>query len=142
MIILGIDYGEKNTGIAITDKSQILAYPLTTIRTENYRELIKEIIKIVNDNSVDEIVIGFPKNMDGTIGEKAKKTQKLRADLQKEVAIPIELFDERLTTVIGYKKLHSGNVKKRKKKSVVDKTAATVILSDYLKYKENKIESK
>lgn len=141
MIILGIDYGTKNTGVAITDKSEILAYPLTTIKTDNYLKLIDEIIKISEEKKVEEIVIGYPKNMDGTCGDKAKLTEKLKADLEAKINLKIELFDERLTTVIGYNKLHESNIKKRKKKSVVDKTAATIILNDYLNYRKNKREN-
>ena len=104
-------------------------------------EAIANIEEIINDKEISLIVVGLPKNMNNTIGPQSMKVMSFVDLIKKRIDIDIVYEDERLTTVIGYNKLHESNIKKRKKKSVVDKTAATIILNDYINYRKNKREN-
>ena len=134
MRVLGIDYGDVRTGVAITDPLGITAQGLKTINNQNSdRILLKEIEEIVKEYQVEKIVVGMPLNLKGEKTVRAEKTEKFIHKLKcKFNKIPIEIVDERLTTVQAHKTMNFLDVDKRKKKNIVDTIAAVYILETYL----------
>lgn len=137
MKILAIDLGEKRTGIAICDKNETISYPLEIIIETDKNKLIEKIFKIVNENKADLILVGFAKNMDGSVGEKAKNCEKFAKDLKEKTKLPVALWDERQTTKLASRFLIESNTKKRKKKKVIDGVAATIILDSFIQFRKN-----
>lgn len=137
MKILAIDLGEKRTGIAICDKNETISYPLEVIIETDKNKLIEKIFQIVNENKADLILVGFAKNMDGSIGEKAKNCEKFAKDLKEKTKLPVALWDERQTTKLASRFLIESNTKKRKKKKVIDGVAATIILDSFIQFRKN-----
>ncbi len=140
MRILGIDYGDVRTGIAITDPLGITAQGLKTINNQNSdKVLLKEIEKIVNEYNVEKIVIGMPLNLKGEKTVRAEKTEKFIHKLKcKFGKMPIEKVDERLTTVQAHKTMNFLDVNKKNKKNIVDTIAAIYILETYMRKEEKK----
>ncbi len=140
MIILGIDYGDARTGVAITDPLGITAQGLKTINNQNSDKiLLKEIEEIVNEYNVSKIVIGMPLNLKGEKTVRAEKTEKFIHKLKcKFGKMPIEIVDERLTTVQAHKTMNFLDVNKRNKKNIVDTIAAVYILETYMRKEEKK----
>ena len=134
MRILGIDYGDVRTGIAITDSLGITAQGLETINNNNSdRVLLKRLEEIINEYKVERIAIGMPLNLKGEKTVRAEKTEKFIHKLKcKFNNIPIEVIDERLTTVQAHKTMNFLDVNKKKKKDIVDTIAAVYILETYL----------
>jgi len=140
MRYLGLDLGSKTLGIAISDITGIIASSYTTIRhNAEYKRLVSEVGKIAEEKQVDEIVLGFPKNMNNTLGEKAKLSYKFKKMLEDELNIKVHLVDERLTTKQATDLLIFNDTSRKKRKKVVDKMAATIILQSYLDMKERNI---
>ena len=138
MWYLGLDLGSKTLGIAISDKTGLIATSYKTIRhNEEYNKLIDDIKNIVEEENIESIVLGFPKNMNNTIGPKGELSLKFKEKLEKKISIPVFLEDERLTTKSATDVLISNNVSRKDRKKVVDSIAATIILQSYLD-KENK----
>ena len=137
MKILAIDLGEKRTGLAICEKDELIAFPLTVIFEENKKKLMEKIKDIACKNSVDMFVVGLPVNMDGSLGEKAKICEKFALMLKEETNQDVALWDERQTTILAQKYLINSGTKIKKKKKIIDKVAATIILEDFLNYKKN-----
>ncbi len=132
MIIMSVDYGDTRTGVAICDKKEILASPVTVI-TERYRpNLIKKLTEIINDRKPELIVVGLPKNMDGSCGERCEKCTELADELRAITGIEVDMWDERLTTVSAYRALNEADFHGRKTRQVIDAVAAVTILQDYL----------
>ncbi len=132
--ILSIDYGDVRVGLAITDSTKTIATGLDTLRIDGNQDiLILKLEKILSENDIEEIVIGYPKNMNGTISKKAIEIDKLIKKLEK-LNVPIKKWDERLTTVIAYGTMKQLGIKQKQKNTFADKLAATTILQDYLKY--------
>ena len=130
--ILGLDLGQKTIGVAISDPLGFTAQGLTTIRRSNKEKDIEDLRKICEDYKVETIVIGLPKNMNGTIGpsgELAMAFGKLIAD---ELKIEVKFWDERLTTVAAHKAMLEADLSRSKRKKIVDKVASTYILQGYL----------
>lgn len=140
MRILGIDYGDARTGVAITDPLGITAQGLKTINNQNSDKiLLKEIEEIVNEYNVSKIVIGMPLNLKGEKTVRAEKTEKFIHKLKcKFGKMPIEIVDERLTTVQAHKIMNFLDVNKRNKKNIVDTIAAVYILETYMRKEEKK----
>ena len=137
MRIMAVDFGDSRTGIAICDKGEILASPLTVITEYNFEKCAEKVAEIAKKENAEMIVVGLPKNMDGTSGERAEKCTKF-ADLVSEISgIPTEMWDERRTTVTAHNYLNETNVRGKKRKAVVDAVAATIILESYLEYRKN-----
>lgn len=137
MIIMSIDYGDTRTGVAICDKKEILASPVTVIN-ERYRpNLIKKINEIVSERKPELIVVGLPKNMDGTCGERCQKCTELAGEIHLSTGIEVDMWDERLTTVSAYRALNEADFHGRKTRSVIDAVAAVTILQDYLSRRKN-----
>lgn len=133
MRYLGLDLGSRTLGIAVSDKTGVIATSYKTIRhNEEYLKLIDEVKKIVDELEIDAIVLGFPKNMNNTIGPKGQLSLEFKDKLEQVLKIPIYLEDERLSTVSATNVLISGNVSRKKRKKVVDSVAATIILQNYL----------
>ena len=138
MIIMSVDYGDKRTGIAICDKLEMLASPVCVIAEWNQDSLAKKIIDIANEKKAEQIVVGLPKNMDGSMGFRSEACQALGALLQSLTEIPVVYWDERLTTVSAHRILSENNVRGKKRKNVVDAVAADIILQDYVDSRKNK----
>ena len=143
MRILGIDYGEARVGIAITDSLNITAQGLETIQRNNSDKIIlKRLDEIFEKYEVDTIVVGMPYNMNGTISERAKKTEefihKLKCKYNKK---KIEIIDERLTTVEAHKTMNFLDINKNKKKDIVDTISVVYILETYLNKSKNTLKN-
>lgn len=137
MRILSLDYGTKTTGVAVCDPLGLTAQGLEIIRrTDEYnlKPTINRIQELCVDYKVEKIVLGFPKNMNNTEGERCEMTLVFKKKLEKAIGLPVELWDERLTTVEAEHMLISADVSRAKRKQVIDKVAAVLILQNYLSY--------
>ncbi|MDD6659314.1 MAG: Holliday junction resolvase RuvX [Eubacteriales bacterium] len=132
MKIMSVDYGDARTGIAFCDKNEILATAFTTINESYAPKLVSKIKEIVDEQKPEMIVVGLPRNMDGSYGFRCDKCKQLGKLLQEEVGIPVEFEDERLTTVIAHDILSSNNIKSKKHKNNVDAVSAVVILQSFI----------
>ena len=139
MIILSVDYGDKRTGIAVCDKLEMLASPVCVITEWNREALAKKIIDIALEKKAEHIVVGLPKNMDGSKGFRADACEELGELLKSLTEIPVTFWDERLTTVSAHRILSDNNVRGKKRKNVVDAVAADIILQDFIDFRKNKI---
>lgn len=142
MRYLGIDLGSKTVGLAMSDLTGTIASTYKTIffKNEDYQSTISEIKQIVEDYDIKKIIIGLPKNMNNTLGERAMITTKYKELLEEELDIPVIMFDERLTSVISNSILIEGDMSRKKRKKKVDSVAAQVILQDYLNKEKNNHE--
>ena len=139
MKYLGLDLGSRTLGIAVSDNSGLIASSYQTIRhEEEYDRLLMEIKKLVEELKIEGIVLGFPKNMNNTIGPKGELSLSFKEKLENLLPIPVYLQDERLTTVSANQMLISGNVSRKARKKVVDSIAATIILQTFLDKERNK----
>ena len=140
MKIMGLDLGLKTLGVAISDSLEMFSngYPTIRFKYKDFNSAIDELLKVINDNNVEEIVLGLPKNMDGTLGEQAQITLEFKKMLEEKINIKIELLDERLTTKIGLSNMIYGNESKKTRHDEIDSAAAKVILQDYLDKKRRK----
>ena len=132
MKALGIDHGDKRIGIAVSDDLGMLAHPLEYILVEPYEVFLKRLKTIVAERQIEQIVVGMPRNMDGSYGPQALKVQDFMATLKKSVVVPIQSWDERLTSVSAMKNLREAGVNAKKAKAKVDASAAAVMLQAYL----------
>jgi putative Holliday junction resolvase len=133
MRILGIDYGDKKVGFAISDLLGITAQGLEFLRYKNTKELVDKIISLVEQHNIKKIVVGLPKNMDGTIGFRGEKTLEFVDSIKNKLpAIEIVLWDERLTTSLAKRVMIETGVKRKNKEMVEDKIAAVFILQSYM----------
>ena len=133
MRILAVDLGLKRTGVAVSDPREMLASPVGTIEEWDLARLAQRIAALAAEHGAEQLVVGHPRNMDGSRGESAKRAEDFAEDLKNLTGLPTELWDERMTTVsaIGY--LNQTDVRGKKRKQVVDTVAATIILEDYLR---------
>ena len=132
MRILALDHGTKRIGVAVSDEMKMIATPLEYILAEPFAAFLSQLKEIIREKEVDLIIIGMPRNMDGSYGPAALKVQEFVAVLKDALTIPIKTLDERLTTVQAQKFLIQGNVRRDKRKEKVDKTAAAILLQSYL----------
>ena len=140
MRYLGLDLGSRTLGVAIST-SGVYATLLEVIRhNEEYDKLVDKVNSIVEENNIDEIVLGLPKNMNNSIGEKGNLSIEFKEKLEKKTGKKVILEDERLTTVIATNSLINTNNSRKKRKKVVDSVAATIILQSYLDRKNKKEE--
>lgn len=130
--ILGLDYGNKRVGVAVSDQLGWTAQPLTTLKMEGHQELLKEIKSYLDQYDVEKIVVGMPYNMDGTRGKRAEITQAFINFLENNLKLPIIIQDERLTTIQAKNILLEADVSRAGRKKVIDKMAAALILQTYL----------
>ena len=133
MKIMGLDYGEARTGVALSDELGMMAHGLESIEHKgNDKKLLERICEIIKVNKVSKIVIGYPLNMNATKGPRVEKTDAFIKKLKKETGLPIEKIDERLTTVAAHKTMTLLGVSAEKKKKIVDTISAEYILQMYL----------
>ena len=134
MRYLGIDLGSKTIGLAMSDTTLTIASTYKTIffKNEDYNSTIEEIMNIIKEYNITKIILGLPKNMNNTLGERAETTLKYKELLEKNTDIPIIMFDERLTSVISNNILIEADMSRKKRKKKVDSIAAQIILQDYL----------
>lgn len=130
--ILGLDLGSRTIGVSVSDPLGYTAQGITTIRRKKIENDVEEIKKICSEYSVELIVMGLPKNMDGTIGTQCEKVYSFSEILKKEVNIDIVYWDERLTTVAATRAMLEADLSRSKRKKIVDKIASTYILQGYL----------
>lgn len=139
MRILGIDYGSKRIGLAISDPLGLTAQGLPTLLRTNISADVTELQNLVKERDIKEIVVGLPKNMNNTLGEKAEEVLKFIDYLKTCVSVPIKTFDERLSTVMGNRFLKESNMSGKKRKKKIDMVAAQLILQCYLDNAESKV---
>ena len=135
MRILGLDYGSKTVGVAVSDPLGITAQGVSTIwrKQENkLRQTLAQIEKLVGDYQVERIVLGYPKNMNNTVGERALKSLEFREMLERRTGLPVIMWDERLTTVEANRTLMESGVRRENRKQYLDELAAIFILQSYL----------
>ena len=132
---MGLDYGSKTVGVAISDALCITAQGIETIQRKEENKLRKTLARIeelAKEYQVDRIVLGFPKNMNNTIGERAEKSLELKEMLERRTGLPVIMWDERLTTVEAERTLIESNVRRENRKKYIDQIAAVFILQGYL----------
>ena len=135
MRIMGIDYGDTRVGIALSDPLEITAQGHTTLLNKVYPKMLDALIKIVAEYDVKKIVLGMPKNLDGSLGDRVEVTENFYRDLQEKLpGMEIVLWDERLTTVQATGILNVTNTRGKDRKNVIDTVAASIILQSYLEY--------
>lgn len=133
MRYIGLDLGSRTLGISLSDVSGIIASSYKIIRhNEEYEKLIEEVKQIIEEKNVEKIVLGLPKNMNGTIGPKGELSYKFKEMLEKETKLEVFLEDERLTTVQANNMLITNDTSRKKRKKVIDSLAATIILQSFL----------
>ncbi len=132
MVILSVDYGDKRTGIAVCDKLEMLASPVCVITEWNAEALADKIVSVAVERRAEEIVVGLPRNMDGSKGFRAEACEELGKLIGERTEIPVKFWDERLTTVSAHRILSENNVRGKKRKAVVDAVAAEIILQNYI----------
>lgn len=138
MRILGLDFGTKTLGVAVSDELGWTAQGIETIRIdeENGEYGFDRLRQLIEQYAVEEIVIGFPKNMNGTIGPRGEATQRFAEQVKQTVSLPVVLWDERLSTMAAERMLIAADVSRKKRKKVIDKMAAVMILQSYLDHKQ------
>lgn len=135
MRIMGLDFGSKTVGVAVSDPLGITAQGVETITRKEENKLRKTLSRIetlIREYEITTIVLGYPKNMNDTIGERAKKTEEFQAMLERRTGLPVILWDERLTTIEADQILRESGVRREHRKEVIDKVAAGIILQSYL----------
>lgn len=136
-MVLGIDFGDSRTGFAISDSLEMMASTVETFKEKNMKKVVLRAIELLDELHADKIVLGFPKNMNGTVGDRGKKSQKFAKELRALTDVPVILWDERLTTVSAHNLMNETNVRGQKRKDSVDKIAAAFILQSYLDSQRN-----
>ncbi len=129
---MSVDYGDARTGIAFCDVNEILANAYTVIKERRREELVNKLLEIINKEKPGMVVIGLPRNMDGSYGFRCDECRELGSELAKKIEIPVEYEDERLTTVIANSILSENNVRGKKRKNTVDAVSAVIILQDFI----------
>ncbi len=132
MRIMAIDYGDAHTGVAISDLTGLLAGYTATIHSRRQPEVLQALGKLIAEYGVTELVLGYPKNMDGTLGPRAEKAELMKEALEETFGLPVALWDERRTTIDAHNILLSQGKNGRKRKGIVDAVAAALILEGYL----------
>lgn len=133
--IMGVDYGDARTGIAISDMLCSIVGSTAVLNSHNKEKLMEDILRLCQENSVDQIVVGLPKNMDGTEGERAKLCREFAEELAARSGLEVAMWDERRTTVEAHNILSQHNYHGKKRKNTVDAVAASLILEGYLAFR-------
>lgn len=138
---MSVDFGDARTGIAVCGKSEMIASPVCVISEKDFDKCIEKTAALAKEQRAKEVIVGYPKNMNGTIGERAEKCNLFAEELKKLVDCPVKLWDERCTTVSAHNVLNVTNTRGKKRKAVVDAVAAVIILESYLDFRRNTGES-
>lgn len=138
MKILAVDYGDSRTGLAISDPSELLAAPLKPqIEEKSMVKVAAKICEAAQANRAQKIVVGLPRNMDGTEGARAQKSRKLAAIVEQQSGLPVRMWDERQTTITAAGILRDNGTFGKKRKAILDAVSASVILENYLAWRKN-----
>lgn len=132
MRILALDHGTKRIGLAVSDELGIIALPLEFVPAEPFVQFLARLRQVIAEKNVEQLLVGMPRNMDGSYGPAAEKVREFVAALKETVTIPIKLWDERLTSAQANRFLIQANVRRDKRKEKVDQTAAAILLQSYL----------
>ena len=132
MRILALDHGTVRIGVALSDELKMIAQPLEFIPTEPFAAFLVRLKELIREREVELLVIGMPRNMDGSYGEAAARVREFVTALREAVPLPLRLWDERLTTAQAQRFLREGNVRREDRRDKVDKTAAALLLQNYL----------
>lgn len=141
MRIMGLDFGSKTVGVAISDELLITAQGIEIIRRKEenkLRQTLARIEELILEYGVTEIVLGYPKNMNDTLGERVEKTEEFKEKLERRTGLPVALWDERLTTVAADRAMMEAGIRRENRKDYVDQIAASFILQGYMDLKKNK----
>ncbi|HEY3373805.1 MAG TPA: Holliday junction resolvase RuvX [Candidatus Aquicultor sp.] len=138
MRLLGLDYGSRRIGVAISDPSGFMAQPLQVIDKSRDSSDIRKISELVNEYGVDEVVVGLPISLSGEIGPQAREVLDFVEELKKTLSVPVATWDERLTTSYAERALKESNVKRGRRKEIIDKVAAAVMLQGFLDLKNSR----
>ena len=136
---MSVDLGKARTGIAISDSGESFAFPKTVITEYNTEKLIKKVAALANEYGAELIVVGYPKNMDGSLGSRAEECKVIAEKIGMESGTETVLWDERCTTVSAHTALNFTDTRGKKRKEVIDAVAAVIILEDYLKFRKNNL---
>ena len=136
MKIMGIDYGDARTGVAISDLLCTIAGTTTVLPSRNPEKLMADLVRLTKENQIGEIVVGLPKNMDGTEGSRAQLCREFAQTLKDATGLPVAMWDERRTTVEAHNILSAHNYHGKKRKETVDAVAASLILEGYMAFKK------
>ena len=137
MRIMAIDYGDAHTGVAICDPTGFLAGFTTTIDAYRPEVVAERVAALAKEHGVEELVLGYPKNMDGSLGPRAEKAEAMAELLKAATSLPVVLWDERRTTIDAHQILFNSGKNAKKRKKTVDAVAASLILEGYLTYRKN-----
>ena len=132
MVIMSVDFGRARTGIAICDPGEMLASPMTVINEKYVPNLVLKVAELARERKAELIVVGLPVNMDGSEGESAQHARRFADDLQQACGLPVEMLDERCTTMEAHVFLNATNTRGKKRKAVVDAVSAVIILENFL----------
>ena len=136
---MSVDLGKARTGIAISDSGESFAFPKTVITEYNTEKLVKKVAALANEYGAELIVVGSPKNMDGSLGSRAEECKVIAEKIGMESGTETVLWDERCTTVSAHTALNFTDTRGKKRKEVIDAVAAVIILEDYLKFRKNNL---
>lgn len=140
MRVMAIDYGDAHTGVAVSDPTGFLVGTTTTIDSRRQEVVVDRLVELIGEHRPEEVVLGFPRNMDGTDGRKAELYRELAARLEEAAGMKVILWDERRTTIDAHRILFNQGKDGRKRKKLVDAVAASLILENYLDYKRMRRE--
>lgn len=132
MRIMGLDFGDKRIGVAVSDALGWTAQGKKVVQNTSFKEVVAELQSLIEEYEIERIVVGLPKNMDGSLGARAEKTLDFIDGLRTKLEVPITTWDERLSTAAAERTLLAADVSRQKRKDVIDKMAAAVILQNYL----------
>jgi putative Holliday junction resolvase len=132
MRILALDHGTKRIGVAVSDETRTIAQPLEFIPAEPFADFLARLRQLVREKEIEQILVGLPRNMDGSYGPAAEKVQTFVAALKDAVVVPVKTWDERLTSAQANRVLIQGGARRAKRKEKVDQTAAAILLQSYL----------
>lgn len=141
MKIMSVDLGDARTGLACCDRTEFLASPIGVIHERNFDQILEKVAIAAVEYAVEQIIVGYPKNMNNSVGDRAQKSELFVARLKEKTALPVILWDERSTTVSATHYLNETNTRGKKRKEVIDAVAATILLENYLQYRKNHPDS-
>lgn len=129
---LGIDFGQKRVGVAISDEEHIISFPLGVVPNSGPRPVVAEISRLVKERAVSRIIVGLPLNLDGSRGAAAQGVEKFAGQLKEQLNVPVELWDERLTSKAAERAMIAGGLSRARRKQSIDQATAQIILQSYL----------
>ena len=135
--IMGVDYGDARTGIAMCDKTEFLASPITVIHEKRFEHAIEKTADEAIKNKAEAVIVGLPLNMNGSEGPRAELCREFAAKLSEKISVPVRMWDERQTTVSAAGFLNETDTRGKKRKAVIDAVAAVISLDSYLQWRKN-----